>query len=265
MLIYILGEIMNNFWTGKSVLITGASSGIGWALVEALAQYQVKLGLLSRRLEPMQELAEKFKDSGSTFWIKSCDVKNRKKTEKAIREFYQFSGSLDVVWVNSGVGGRTTLEQWNWNNFENVLDTNLKGAIYTIIPALDIMTKQENGIIVGIGSASSMRGMAKHPAYSMSKIGLHYFMESFSVELPHIQFTIIHPGFIDTPLGQGRPGRIWLLQPDKAAQIMIKAVEKKKKILIFPFRMKFVYYLVRFLPINLYLWLSRRAVRSGKT
>ncbi len=260
-----MGEIMKNFWTGKSVLITGASSGIGWALAEALAPYQVKLGLLSRRMEPMKELAEQLKDSGTTFWLKSCDVKNRNETEKAIREFHQFTGSLDVVWVNSGVSGKTTLEQWNWNNFENVLDTNLKGAIYTIVPALEIMARQENGIIAAVGSASSMRGMAKHPAYSMSKIGLHYFMESFSIELPHIQFTIIHPGFIDTPLNQGRPGRIWLMQPDKAAKIMIKAVAKKKKILIFPFKVKFVYYLVRFLPINLYLWLSRKAVHSGKT
>ena len=255
---------MKKFWTGKSVLITGASSGIGWALVEALAPYHVKFGLLSRRLEPMQQLAGQLKDSGSTFWLKSCDVKNRNETEKAIREFYQFTGSLDAVWVNSGVSGRTTLEQWNWDNFENVLDTNLKGAVYTIIPALDIMAKQEKGILVGIGSASSMRGMPKHPAYSMSKIGLHYFMESCSIELPHIQFTIIHPGFIDTLLNPSRPGRIWLMQPDKAVQIMIKAVVKGKKILILPFRMKLVYYLVRLLPINLYLWLSRKAIRSGK-
>jgi len=255
---------LENYWNGKSVLITGASSGIGWALVEALAPFQVKFGLLSRRLQPMQELAEKFKNSGSTFWLKSCDVKNQSETQKAINEFYLQSGSLDVVWVNSGVSGRTSFTKWNWDNFESVLNTNLKGAVYTIIPALEIMDEQNSGTIVGIGSASSMRGMPKHPMYSMTKIGLHYFMESMSAELPQIQFTIIHPGFVDTPLNAGRSGRIWLMQPDKAAQLMIKAVAKQKKVYIYPFRMKLVYYLVRFIPARLYSWGAKRAISSGK-
>jgi short-subunit dehydrogenase len=255
---------LENYWTGKSVVITGASSGIGWALVEALAPFQVTFGLISRRVQPMQELAETFKDSKSRFWIKSCDVKKQDEIKEAIHEFYQYTGSLDVIWVNSGVSGRTSFAKWNWDNFENVLNTNLKGAIHSIIPALEIMAEQNSGTIVGIGSASSMRGMPKHPIYSMTKIGLHYFMESMSAELPQIQFTIIHPGFVDTPLNAGRPGRIWLMQPDKAAQLMIKAVARRKKIYIYPFRMKLVYYLVRFIPAWLYIWGAKRAISSGR-
>lgn len=249
------------YWYGKSVIITGASSGIGYALVEALSSYQIQFGLISRRLAPMQELAERFKNSGSHFWLKSCDVRNREEINLAVKEFHNYAGRIDVVWVNSGVSGRTSFAKWNWDNCENVLNTNLKGAIYTIIPSLEAMSKQRSGVIVGVGSASSMRGMPKHPIYSLTKIGLHYFMESLALELPSIQFTIIHPGFVDTPLNTGRPGRIWLMQPDKAAKLMIKATAKRKKVYIFPLRMKLMYYLIRILPSRIYQWGATKAAQ----
>lgn len=251
-----------NYWQGKSVIITGASSGIGLALVEALAPYHIQFGLISRRLELMEELAARFTDSGSSFWLKSCDVKDREKIDQTINEFHQIAGKLDVVFVNSGVSGRTSFTKWNWDNCENVLNTNLKGAIYTIIPSVNIMAQQQSGVIVGIGSASSMRGMPKHPIYSLTKIGLHYFMESLSLELPKIQFTIIHPGFVDTPLNAGRSGRIWLMQPNKSAKLMIKAVAKRKRVYVYPFRMKLLYYFVRFLPSWIYKWGATKAVNS---
>jgi short-subunit dehydrogenase len=250
------------YWQGKSVIITGASSGIGLALVEVLSAYHVQFGLISRRLEPMKELTMRFKDSGSSFWLRSCDVRNRNEIDLAIKEFHQYAGKLDAIWVNSGVSGRTSFAKWNWGNCENVLNTNLKGAIYSIIPSLEIMSEQQSGTVIGVGSATSMRGMPKHPIYSLTKIGLHYFMESLSLELPQIQFTIIHPGFVDTPLNTGRPGRIWLMQPDKAAKLMVKAVAKRKKVYIYPFRMKLLYYLVRILPAWIYQWGASKAARS---
>lgn len=257
-------DLLESFWSGKAVMITGASSGIGYAVTEALAPYQISFGLLSRRRGPMQALAEKLRESGSSFWIKSCDVRNREEVAKAVHEFYREVGRLDVLWANSGVSGRTSLSGWSWENFENVIDTNLKGAIYTIVPALQIMVQQGHGAIVAIGSASSMRGMPQHTAYSLTKIGLHYFVDSMAVEVPQIQFSIIHPGYVDTPLNAGRKGRVWLMSAEKAAAIMIKAVAKGKKVVIFPGKMKFIYYLVRILPTSWYRQIARQAIRSGR-
>ena len=67
-----MSQLLNSYWTGKSVLITGASSGLGWAITEALANYKINFCLLSRREEKMQELADKLKNSGSTFLIRGC-------------------------------------------------------------------------------------------------------------------------------------------------------------------------------------------------
>lgn len=250
------------YWHGKTVLITGASSGLGWALVEALAPCGVKFGLLSRRTEKMQELAARLADSGSSFWIRACDVSKREQVLSAVADFAHEYGKLDVVWANSGVGKNPSFERWDWDKFEELIDTNLKGAIYTIHASLEVMKYHHSGVVVGIGSAASMRGLPQGGVYSLTKIGLEYYMESMSLELPFIQFTIIHPGFVDTSLNQDVPNRMWLLDPSQAAQLMIAAVEKKKWKLIYPMPMSVLYHAVKFIPHRLYKLLASKALQK---
>lgn len=251
-----------SFWQGKSVVVTGASSGLGRAIVEALASYQVSFCLLSRRENEMQELAVTLKESGSTFMIKTCDVRNRKAVASAINDFYRETGRLDFAWVNSGVGANSSFKKWNWEKIDAVIDTNLKGAIYTIRACLEIMVPQNFGTIIGIGSAVAMRGVPTRGIYGLTKIGLEYFIESLAAELPQVQFTMIHPGFVDTPINQGGSHRIWLMTPGKAAQLMIKAVEQRKRVYIYPLRMKLLYHFMRRLPMSIYLWLARKIVNE---
>jgi short-subunit dehydrogenase len=251
---------LTSYWQNKSVLITGASSGLGWAIVEALAPYQINFCLLSRRAEPMKELADQLKDSGSTFWIRSCDVRNRAEVYSAINDFYHQHGRLDIAWVNSGISTNSSFQKWNWEKIESVIDTNLKGAIYTTRACLEIMVPQQSGTIIAIGSAVSMRGIPTRGIYGLTKIALDYFMESLRGEFPEIQFSTIHPGFVDTPINQGQDYRIWLMSPQKAAHLMIKAVTRKKKVYIYPFRMKLLYRLIRLLPASIYLSMARKII-----
>lgn len=259
-----MGNSLVSYWSGKTVLITGASSGLGAALTAALAPYGVHLGLLSRRAEAMQALADKLKDSGSKFWIKACDVRKCEEVQAAVREFHQHAQRLDAVWVNSGTGGDTSFRRWNWEKMENMIDTNLKGAIYAIMAALEIMVPQNSGAIIGMASAASMRGLGTRGVYSLTKIGLTYFLESMAVELPQIQFTIIHPGFVDTPINRGNPNRFWLMQPEAAAQLMLKAVAKRKHVYIYPWQMSILYRLVRLLPAGLYRWFGHKSLELGR-
>lgn len=255
-----MSNLLSEYWSGKHVLITGASSGLGWAITEALAPYKINFCLLARREDKLRELAEKLKDSGSSFWTHSCDVRKRDEVLHAIEAYYQEAGRLDVAWVNSGVSKDTSFARWKWENLEMQIDTNLKGAIYTIYACLGKMVAQGSGTIVGIGSAASMRGLPSRGVYSLTKNGLAYFMESMAAELPQIQFTTIHPGFVDTPINQGNPNRFWLLKPEKAAQLMITAVAKRKRVYIYPFRMKLLYHLVHILPTAIYLWVARKTM-----
>jgi short-subunit dehydrogenase len=255
---------LSSYWTGKSVLVTGASSGLGWAIIEALSSYKINFCMLSRREDRMKELAEKLRNSGSTFWIKACDVRNRDEVLSSVELFYNEVGLLDVAWVNSGVSFASSFAHWNWDAVETMIDTNLKGAIYTTLACLKFMVPQKSGTIVGIGSISSMRGLPARGVYSLTKIGIDYFLESLAVELPEIQFTIIHPGFVDTPINQGNPNRFWLMKPEKAVQIMIKAVAKGKRKLIYPYQMRWLYRLARIIPSSIYQWLGHKLIHLAR-
>jgi short-subunit dehydrogenase len=259
-----VSNVLESYWRGKAVLITGASSGLGAAITEALAPFQVKFGLLSRREEKMKEMADRLANSGSMFWTRSCDVRNREEVFAAVKDFRQAAGRIDAAWVNSGIGGDTSFRRWQWESFDNMMHTNLHGAIYTTIACLEVMAAQKSGAIVGIGSAASMRGMGGRSIYSLTKIGLHYFLESMAAELPEIQFTIIHPGFVDTPLNQGNPNRFWLMQPPQAARLMIKAVARRRRVVIYPLPMKILYRIVQIVPAGLYRALAHRAIRLSR-
>jgi short-subunit dehydrogenase len=252
-----MNQRLANYWTGKTVLITGASSGLGHALVESLAPYHVHLGLLSRRLEPMQELAAKLQASGSQFWLRSCDVRKRAEVESAIADFVKAAGRLDVAWVNSGIGGETSYRRWDWDRVESLINTNLKGALYTAHTCLHYMAPQQRGAIIAISSASAMRGLAGRSIYSMTKIALAYYMEAMAAELPQIQFTTIYPGFVDTALNRGNPNRLWLMTSGRAAQLMLNAVARRKREYIYPFQMKLIFHLVRAAG-GIYRWLGER-------
>lgn len=253
-----------NYWRGKTILITGASSGLGYALVEALAPYRVHLGLLSRRVELMQELANKLHASGSQFWIRACDVQKRAEVENAIADFVKAAGRLDVAWVNSGIGGETSYRKWDWNRVESLIDTNLKGALYTAHTCLQYMARQNHGTLVGISSVAAMRGLAARPIYSITKLGIAYYLEAMAAELPQLQFTTIYPGFVDTAINRGNPRRLWLMTPERAAQLMITAVAKRQREYIYPWQMRWIFRLVRLLPAGIYRWVGGKMIEVSR-
>jgi short-subunit dehydrogenase len=259
-----MNKKLQSFWQRKRVLITGASSGLGAALVEALAPFEIHFCLLSRTVEPMEELAARHSGNGSQFWIRRCDVRNREEVESSVEAFVNAAGAPDVVWLNSGVVGDTSFQYWDWNLVENILNTNLHGALYTAHTCLRFMVPENQGTIVAISSAAAMRGLGGRSIYSLSKIGLAYYMESMAAELPNIQFTTIYPGFVDTPINRNNPNRIWLITAEDAAQRMIRAVANRKASYIYPFRMKLLFHGIRALPVPFYRFLSRRMMRISR-
>lgn len=212
----------------------------------------------------MQKLQSELENTSSRFWIRSCDVRNRQQVEECVDAFVTEAGGLDVAWVNSGISGETSFGQWDWNVVEDTIDTNLKGAIYTTMACLHHMTRQKSGAIVALSSAAAMRGLPGRTIYSMTKIALEGFIESLAAELSEIQFTTIYPGFVDTPINQNNQRRFWLMQPDEAAQLMIRAVARRKIAYIYPFRMKMLFHVVRALPGFLFRPLARRLINLSR-
>jgi len=259
-----MSKIIKEYWAGKAILITGASSGIGWALAEALAPLNVHLGFMSRRQEKMEELADSLRYSNSRIWIRACDVQNRDAVTAAVNDFAKAAGRIDAVWLNSGVSIDSYYKSWQWDAVDAMFKTNLMGAIYTAKACIDIMAEQKSGAIIGVGSAASMRGLPKRGIYSLTKIGLAYYLESLATELPFLQTTMIHPGYIDTPINAGNANRFWLLQPEKAAKMMLQAVARKKLSYIFPWQMALLYRFVQAVPNRLYVKLAARMMHLSR-
>lgn len=260
--------MMNNrvkhYFNGKHILITGASSGLGKAVVEALSPYDVTFCLLSRNIEAMRTLVESCGGSPAKFYMEKCDVRDRNSVQKGVNRFLEQYGFLDVAWINAGVGSSTSFHDWDWSQVESILRTNLDGAIYTTQICLEHMVPRKKGAIVGISSAAAMRGLPARSIYSVSKIGLSYYLESLAAELPEIQFTTIYPGFVDTPINRGNPHRFWLMQPDKAAPLMLNAVARRKSNYIYPFRMRLLFRLVQIIPSSVYRKIGHRMKHYGR-
>jgi short-subunit dehydrogenase len=246
------------YWPGKAVLITGASSGLGWALAQALAPHGVHLGLLARREGEMRRLADALRQTGSRCSIHPCDVRDRSAVNDAVQRFAAAAGRLDVAWVNSGIGGETSRARWDWDLVEGMIDTNLKGAIYTTEACLRVMAPQGRGALVAISSVAAMRGLPGRAIYSLTKIALAYYFDSLTLEYPEIRFTTIYPGFVDTPINRGNPNRIFLLTPERAVAIMLRAVARGRRELIYPWQMKVLFRLGRALPFAIFRRIASR-------
>ncbi len=248
------------FWENKSLFITGATSGLGYAVVEALSHLPVTIGVFSRNKEKMAEMESRFSGSAMRFWWRAGDVRNREEVENAVQDFAAFAGKLDVIWANSGISLDTRQVKWDWEAYHAIIETNLHGAVYTIHAGLQAMggPAGAQGHVVAIGSAASMRGLPGRGLYSLTKISLAYYLESLVAEFPGVSFHIIHPGFVDTPINQGNPNRFWLLHPPKAARLMLRAVARGKSRYIYPWQMKVLYHLVHCLPEPLYFWIAKK-------
>jgi short-subunit dehydrogenase len=240
----------------KTALITGASSGIGMSLAAELAANGYHLILMARREALLTDWAQflETKYSHLTIKVVVSDVRQFEEHMKQIKEAASQFESLDLVIANAGVGYNTIEDHNTWQGSKDILEINLLGAIATIEAAKDIMLAQGHGHIVGISSMTSVRGIPQISAYSASKAGLTTFLESMRTDLidAKISVTDVHPGYVETPMTQDNGKMPWLISKEKAAQLIYKAIRRKKSRLYFPWQMLYLNYLARILPNPIY-------------
>src|SRR5258708_8802269 len=194
-------------WKNKTVLLTGASSGIGEALAVALAKKGATLGLLAGREELLAELAAKCEAVGGEARIFPCDVVDVDAVHAAAEKFRNEFGHIDIMIANAGIGGNDkATRDYEPAAVKKLIDVNLLGAVNAIHAVLPQMIERKSGHLVAISSLAGYRGLPKSAAYSASKAGMTAFFESVRLDnIKHnIDVTIIHPGLIRTPLTAGR-------------------------------------------------------------
>lgn len=242
------------------VIITGASSGIGWALAKELAAQGAKVGLLARREEELKKLTGEIRAMGRLAEYAVADVRERKPLIDAIHSLEAKLGPCDVLIANAGVGSTNTIDDLNVKGTEKVIQVNLLGVIYSIEAVLCAMLQRKRGRVVAISSIGSYKGLPSAAAYCASKAGLNVYMESLRIQLhgKGVSFTTICPGFIRTPMVENNKGMFLVMSAERAARKMARAIRKRKKVCNFPWITTRLMKLCNWLPD----WLLHRAMPS---
>ena len=251
------------FWQDKVVFLTGASSGIGEALAMAIAQRGGALGLVARRRELLDDLADRCRKFDVKVRVFPLDVTDEEALYEAADEMRAEFGRIDILIANAGIGGNDEeTRAYTPHAVRKVIDTNLIGAVNAVHAVAPQMAERGSGHLVAISSLAGFRGLPKSAAYSASKAGMTAFFESVRLDLKHsgVDVTIIQPGFIRTPLTSGRTNKMpFLMELDDAIPLFLKAIEKKKKFAAFPWQLATIVRAGKIMPAWLYDRIAGRA------
>ena len=212
----------------NSVLITGASSGIGRALALEFSRRGYALGLCARRLEILDNLRQELSHNHAVE-IAELDVSQFEAVREVLLKLAERLGEVKIIIANAGVVEKSLPGEGTFFLERRVIEINLLGAMATIDAGAEILKKQGGGQIVGISSVAGFRGLSNVPAYSASKSALSTYMEGIRYHLTKhkIAVTVINPGFIDTEINTNRKFRPFLISSEKCAILIADMIEKK--------------------------------------
>jgi short-subunit dehydrogenase len=250
-------------WSKRVVFITGASSGIGQALAVELGRRGASLGLLARRAETLDEIAKEVESAGGRALALPADVRDAAAVRTAADRLRAQFGRIDVLIANAGVGATTHAADLKADEVANVININLLGAVNSVTSVVPEMIAQGGGQLVAISSLAAYRGLPKSGAYCASKAALSAFFESLRLDLrgTGVDVTIIHPGFIKTPLTAGRQAQMpFLMELDDATRKIVRAIERRKKSYAFPWQLASIVRLGLLMPVAMY---DRIAARNS--
>ena len=195
----------SGFFSGRNVVITGASSGIGADVALGFAERGAKVALLARRAEVLEELATKIDDAGGLGVPIACDVTDRAQVFGAIGEAEQKLGPVDILVNSAGILIPGPVAEMPPENLELMLKVNVIGMLHSMQAVLPAMKAAARGSIVNIASLAGRRGMSPLGGYCATKFAVVGMTEALRVELfgSGVNISLVMPGVIDTPMVSG--------------------------------------------------------------
>jgi NADP-dependent 3-hydroxy acid dehydrogenase YdfG len=200
---------------GKVIAITGASSGIGAATARLLAARGAKVVLGARRLDRLEALASEITAAGGEAAYARTDVSQRADVTALIQLAGERYGKLDVLINNAGIGLISPLDELRVEDWDAMIDVNIKGTLYGIAAALPVFRRQEFGHFVNVLSTSGLRIVPLQSVYAGTKNAVRAISEGLRQEAgDKLRVTIISPGFVHTDFADS------MTNPEVKAQII---------------------------------------------
>lgn len=226
---------------GKSIIITGASSGIGEATARMLADRGAKLMLAARRQERLDKLTSEIEQAGGTASYQVVDITERSEVEALAQATLKQYGRIDVLINNAGIMPLSRLDQLRVEEWERTVDINIKGVLYGIAAVLPHMQRAQSGHIVNLSSVAGHRVFPTGAVYCATKHAVRAISEGLRQEIGnHIRCTIISPGAVATELTQSikdpqaskniEEVYAVAIKPDAVAQAIAYALEQPQEV-----------------------------------
>jgi len=235
----------------KKCIIIGASSGIGWELAVQLSALGYQLGLMARRVDRLEALAEKL--PGQHF-IQGTDLRDVEQAQEALQALIKQMVTVDLIVVNSGVGLRERILDWTIES--EMIDVNVRGFAAMSVVAMNHFQDNGSGHLVGVSSVASCTSTGLSLTYTASKAFVSNYLEGMRSRAQHsglpITVTTVEPGFVDTPMVDWPA--LWMAPVDKAVAQMVKAILKRKNHVFITKRWRLAVWILKFMP----RWLLRR-------
>lgn len=246
----------------KTILITGASSGIGEQLAKDFAALRCNLILLARSIDKLEALKEQLLCNNISITCFKCDVSDKNEVAQVFSQILS-NYSVDIAILNSGVSHRTVVPSIDSSKAEKTIQTNLLGMIYCFESLVPYFIKKKGGTIAGVSSLADGRGFPKSGVYCASKSAVTTYLESMRIELKafNIKVITIRPGFVKTPMTNKNEFKMYfLMDAKKASKIIIKGLAKEKRMIDFPLRTSLSMKVIRLLPNFFFDYISTRTI-----
>lgn len=188
---------------GRVALVTGASSGIGEAVAETLAEMGAQVCLLARRLDRLEALVARIEEGGGEALACRADVSVRSDVETAVEQAVHRWGRVDILVNNAGVMPLSPVGDLRVDDWERMIDVNVKGVLYGIAAVLPGMRERGDGHIVNVGSVAGRRPFPGGTVYAATKFAVRALSAGIQLELSAedgVRITDVQPGVVDTEL-----------------------------------------------------------------
>lgn len=248
-------------YKGKVVLVTGASSGIGYALAEEFGSLGAKIVMGARSGDKLAELSQKLQNEGVESHYVVCDVTKEEDCKRLVSEGVEKFGTIDICICNAGISMRALFDDVKIDVLKELMDVNFWGAVNTVKYALPYI-QSSKGSIVGVSSVAGFHGLPARTGYSASKYAMHGFLDTIRIEnmKKGVHVMIAAPGFTasnvrfsartadgssqgESPREEGK-----MMSAREVASRIAKGIHRRKRELLMDFDGKATKFIKKFAP-----------------